>query len=257
MLVLLSGAAVAVGLSVAIPATAGAASSASLPNSHPSWATPANKVASTALDSQIQFSVYLKMRDQAGAEAAATAASDPASSSYGHYLSPAQVRAQYAATDTTVQSVQHCLSSAGFTVGATASNNAYIMASGTAAQIQHAFAVQLNEYSVQGQHRRAVSANLVLPSSILSSVVSVNGLNQSLSHPLSSTAAASPATIAPPAGFRNAQPCSAYYRQKIDTTDPAYNGQHLPYAPCGYTPPQLRSAYGIAGAVNKGADGRG
>jgi subtilase family serine protease len=253
LLVLLSGAAVTVGLSVAVPAAASAASSASLPNSHPSWAVPANKVASTTPDSRIQFSVYLKMRDQAGAQAAAAAVSNPASSSYGHYLSPAQVRARYAATDTTAQSVQHWLSSAGFTVGATASNNAYVMASGTAEQVQRAFAVQLNEYSVRGKHRRAVSGNLSLPSPILSSVVSVNGLSQSLSHPLSSTAA----TIPPPAGFRNAQPCSVYYGQKIDTTDPAYNGQHLPYAPCGYKPAQLRSAYGIAGAVNKGIDGRG
>jgi subtilase family serine protease len=257
MLVLLSGVAVAVGLSVAVPAAASAASSASLPNSHPSWATPANKVASTTPDSPIQFSVYLKMRDQAGAQAVAAAVSNPASSSYGHYLSPAQVRAQYAATDATVQSVRSWLSSAGFTVGATASNNAYVLASGTTAQIQHAFAVHLNMYSVRGQHRRAVDANLNLPSSIISSVVSVNGLNQSLSQPLSSAAAASPATVPPPAGFRNAQPCSVYYGQKIDTTDPAYNGQHLPYAPCGYKPAQLRSAYGIAGAVNKGVDGHG
>jgi subtilase family serine protease len=256
-LVLLSAAAVAVGFSVAVPAAASAAGPASLPNSHPSWARPANKVASTTSDSRIQFSVYLKMRDQAGAQAAAAAVSDPASSSYRHYLSPAQVRARYAASDTTVQSVQHWLSSAGLTVGATASNNAYVMASGTAEQIQRAFAVQLNEYSVRGKHRRAVSGNLTLPSSILSSVVSVTGLSQSLSHPLSSTAAASPTTIPQPAGFRNAQPCGAYYGQKIDTTDPAYNGQHLPYAPCGYKPAQLRSAYGIAGAVNKGADGHG
>jgi subtilase family serine protease len=257
MLVLLSGAAVAVGLSVAVPAAANAASSASLPNSHPSWATPANKVSSTTPTSQIQFSVYLKMRNQAGAQALAAAVSDPDSSSYHHYLTPAQVRAQYAATDRTVQSVRSWLSSAGLTVGATASNNAYVQASGTAAQVQHAFAVQLNMYSIHGQHRRAVSANLSLPSSIVSSVASVNGLSQSLAKPLSSTAATPADAIAPPAGFRNARPCSAYYGQKIDTTDPAYNGQHLPYAPCGYTPAQLRSAYGINGAVNKGVSGHG
>ena len=257
MLVLLSCTAAAVGLSVAVPAAASAAGTASLPNSHPTWATPGNKVAATAADSRIGFSVYLKMRDQAGAEAVATAVSDPNSSSYGHYLSPAQVRARYAATDATVQSVRHWLSSAGFTVGATASNNAYVQASGTAAQIQHAFAVHLNVYSVKGQHRRAVDANLSLPSSILSSVISVNGLNQSLAKPLNSGAAASPATVPPPDGFRNAPPCGAYYGQKIDTTDPAYNGQQLPYAPCGYKPGQMRSAYGIAGTVNRGVSGRG
>jgi subtilase family serine protease len=256
-LVLLSCAAAAVGLSVAVPAAASAAGTASLPNSHPSWATPGNKVAATTTDSRIGFSVYLKMRDQAGAEALATAVSDPNSSAYGHYLSPAQVRARYAATDATVSSVRHWLGSAGFTVGATASNNAYIQASGTAAQIQHAFAVHLNVYSVKGQHRRAVDANLSLPSSILSSVTSVNGLNQALAKPLSSRAAAVPATVPPPDGFRNAPPCGAYYGEKTDSTDPAYNGQHLPYAPCGYTPGQLRSVYGIAGTVGKGVSGRG
>lgn len=257
VLVLLSCTAAAVGLSVAVPAVAGAAGTASLPNSHPRWATPGNEVAAAAADSRIGFSVYLKMRDQAGAEAVATAVSDPNSSSYGHYLSPAQVRARYAATDATVQSVRQWLSSAGFTVGATASNNAYVQASGTTAQIQHAFAVHLNVYSVKGQHRRAVDANLNLPSSILPSVVSVNGLNQALSKPLNSKAAAAPATVPPPAGFRNAPPCGAYYGQKIDNADPPYNGQHLPYAPCGYTPGQLRSAYGIAGTVNRGVSGRG
>ena len=125
------------------------------------------------------------------------------------------------------------------------------------AQIQHAFAVHLNVYSVKGQHRRAVDANLSLPSSILPSVVSVNGLNQSLSKPLTSGAAASPSVAPPPPGFRNAPPCGSYYGQKIDTTDPPYNGQHLPYAPCGYKPGQMRSAYGIAGTVDRGVSGRG
>jgi subtilase family serine protease len=257
LLALLSCTAAAVGVSVAVPAAASAAGAASLPNSHPTWATEGNKVAATAADSRIGFSVYLKMRDQAGAEAAATAVSDPNSSSYGHYLSPAQVRARYAATDATVSSVRHWLSSAGFTVGATASNNAYVQASGTAAQIQHAFAVHLNIYSVKGQHRRAVDANLSLPSSILSSVTSVSGLNQSLSKPLNSGATAAPAVAPPPPGFRNAPPCGAYYGQKIDRTDPPFNGRHLPYAPCGYKPAQMRSVYGIAGTVNRGVSGRG
>jgi subtilase family serine protease len=256
-LALLGVAATAVGLSVAVPAAAGAAGTASLPNSHPTWATSGNKVAATAAGSRIGFSVYLKMRNQAGAEALAAAVSDPNSSAYGHYLSPAQVRSRFAATDATVQAVRNWLSSAGLTVGATASNNAYVQASGTATQIQRAFAVHLNVYSVKGQHRRGVDANLSLPSSILSSVASVNGLNQAQAKPLNSGATATPATVPPPAGFRNAQPCGAYYGQKIDTTDPAYNGQHLPYAPCGYKPGQMRSAYGIASTVDRGVTGRG
>jgi subtilase family serine protease len=256
-LTLLSVAAAAVGLSVAVPAAAGAAGTASLPNSHPTWATSGNKVAATAAGSRIGFSVYLKMRNQAGAEALAAAVSDPNSSAYGHYLSPAQVKSRFAATDGTVRAVRNWLSSAGLTVGATASNNAYVQASATAAQIQRAFSVHLNVYSVKGQHRRGVDANLSLPSSILSSVTSVNGLNQAQAKPLNSGATAGPATVPPPDGFRNARPCGAYYGQKIDITDPPYNGQHLPYAPCGYKPGQMRSAYGIAGTVNRGVSGHG
>ena len=256
-LTLLSVAAAAVGLSVAVPAAAGAAGTASLPNSHPTWATSGNKIAATAADTRIGFSVYLKMRDQAGAEAVAAAVSDPNSSSYGHYLSPAQVRSRFAATNATVRTVRNWLSSTGLTVGATASNNAYVQASGTAAQIQRAFAVHLNVYSVKGQHRRAVDANLSLPSSILSSVASVNGLNQAQAKPLNSGATATPTTVPPPDGFRNARPCGTYFGEKIDTTDPAYNGQQLPYAPCGYKPGQMRSVYGIAGTVNRGVSGHG
>jgi len=256
-LMLLSAIALAGGLGVAVPAVASAAGTTTLPHSHPVWATPNRRVAGTAGGSRIAFSVYLKIRNQAGAEATAAAVSDPHSRSYRDYLSPAQVRAQYAATDATVRAVRQWLGSAGFAVGETASNNAYVPATGTVAQIQRAFAVHLNTYSVRGQRRRAADADLRLPQSIAASVLSVNGLNESVSKPLTSAATSSPATVPPPDGFRNAPPCGAYYGQKIDTTDPAYNGQHLPYAPCGYKPAQLRSAYGIAGTVDKGVSGRG
>jgi subtilase family serine protease len=69
-----------------------------------------------------------------------------------------------------------------------------------------------------------------------------------------------PATAQPPGGFRNATPCSTYYGQIPATTTnagtalPKFNGKTLSYAPCGYTPPQLRSAYGVANSgTGKGA----
>jgi subtilase family serine protease len=47
----------------------------------------------------------------------------------------------------------------------------------------------------------------------------------------------------PEPGFRNGTPCSTYYGQKLATTLPQFNGQTLPYAPCGYVGSQFRSAY--------------
>ncbi|MEP7179769.1 MAG: S53 family peptidase, partial [Pseudonocardiales bacterium] len=58
------------------------------------------------------------------------------------------------------------------------------------------------------------------------------------------------AAAPPPAGFRNARPCSIYFGQvqakfKADyhTPLPTFNGKVLPYAPCGYTGTQFRGAY--------------
>jgi subtilase family serine protease len=253
-LVLLSCVGLVLGVTAAVPSIASASSPNVVPNSHPSWATPNNRVAATAASSRISFDVYLKARDEAGAEALAAAVSNPNSSSYGHYLSPAQVRSQFAATDATVQSVRGWLASTGLAVGATASNNAYIQASGSAAQIQAAFAVQLNTYSVKGHNLRGADGDLSLPASVASAVLSVSGVNQSISTPQNT---ATPGVVPPPAGFRNARPCSAYFGQLVDTTDPAFNGQQLPYAPCGYTPTQLRSAYGLDSVSPRGVNGKG
>ena len=61
----------------------------------------------------------------------------------------------------------------------------------------------------------------------------------------------------PPDAFVNAPPCSTYFGEKTATQYPAVNGQKVPFAPCGYTPSQYQGAYGTAGLVAKGIDGRG
>src|SRR5262249_40923532 len=50
------------------------------------------------------------------------------------------------------------------------------------------------------------------------------------------------------------QPCSAYWGEKTATgfTNP-YGSEPLPYVPCGYTPQQIRAAYGVP----PNADGAG
>src|SRR5213075_2402533 len=57
----------------------------------------------------------------------------------------------------------------------------------------------------------------------------------------------------PPAAFVSAEPCSAYWGEKQATgfTNP-YGKGTLPYAPCGYTPDQVKGAYGISGYDGSG-----
>jgi subtilase family serine protease len=257
-------------MAAALPAAAADGPSA-IPQSHPQWATPQSKVADVAAGSAVTFRVYLKTRNEAGAEAVAKAVSDPTSSAYGQYLSPAQVKAQFAPTQSQVDSVRGWLGSAGFAIDSVPSNNAFVEATGTAAQIDSAFNVHLGKYQVNGQTLRAPDTNLSIPAQLTSVVLGTVGVDQSenLLKPnlvggstdagTSTTTVnqVTPGVVPPPAGFRNARPCSDFFGQKIDTTDPTFNGKQLPYAPCGYVPSQLRGAYGIDKTVAAGIDGRG
>ena len=253
---LLLSLAVVGGLTGTLPATASAQGRQDIPQSHPLWANAQAKVADTAPAAKLSFRVYLNQRDNAGAEALAQAVSDPDSRTYRQYLSPDQVRDRFAASDATVNAVKAWLTGSGFSIGEIPSNKAYVEATGTAAQTENAFAVDLGKYRVKGQTLRAADKNLSVPANLAGDVLGVVGVDQAtnLFKPDHATGSGTPSDVAPGPGFRNAPPCSAYYGEKVDTTDPAYNGKQLPYAPCGYTPAQLRSAYGID---KVGADGKG
>lgn len=134
-------------------------------------------------------------------------------------------------------------------------------------QTQNAFGVKLGKYNVKGQTLRAADKNLSVPANLASDVLGVVGVDQATNlfkpdhtdgiDSGKATKSVQPSDVAPGPGFRNAPPCSSYYGEKVDTTDPAYNGKQLTYAPCGYTPAQLRSAYGVDQAAKFGADGHG
>src|SRR4051812_3370994 len=201
---------------VAAAGSAGAANSrATLAGSVPPWAKSANFKSTTAGTDRDGFRVYLGWRNAADAEALARSVADPASPSYGKYVSAAQFRKQFAPSQSDVAAVQNWLTSQGFTLDYTPTNNHYVAAEGTAAQANAAFGVTLSNYLVSGQTLHAPSTSLTVPSSLAPTVSGVVGLDdsQSLIHPNWIVADAPPS-----AGFRNALPCSAYWAEKVDTT---------------------------------------
>ena len=100
---------------LALAGVAGAASpKAALAGSAPTWAKAANFKSATSNTEQIGFRVYLNWRDVAGAEALAQAVSDPASPSYGHYLTPAQFRQRFSPTAADLKAVRTWLADQGF-----------------------------------------------------------------------------------------------------------------------------------------------
>jgi subtilase family serine protease len=224
-----------------------------VPNSQPTWATPSARAGTTPAGQQITARLYLGLPDQAGTEALATAVSDPDSPSYGKYLTPQQVQARIAPPQSAVDTVRAWAGTTGLRVaGKVPANRLYVEVQGTAAQVQAAFGVQLGQYTVNGKQYRASDRPLTVPSAISKVVSGVAGVNQTVSH-------ATPATVPPSPGFRNSGPCGAYYGEKTTSALPKFDGlpRTLPYAPCGYVPSQVRSAYGIADATAKGLDGKG
>jgi subtilase family serine protease len=218
----------------------------------PDWATPAAKVADIPASQPVTARVFLKLQDAAAAEAGAKAVSDPSSASYHKFLTPAQAAAQFAPTAASVSAVRSWLGDSGFTVTSVPSNNLYVEATGSAIDADKAFGVSLGSYSVAGKQLRAASQVLSAPASVAALISGVTGVNDTLTH-------SKPAVVPPPDGFRNARPCSAYFGEKTATGLPKYGSlpKKLPYAPCGYVPTQIRSAYGTSAAANAHLDGSG
>jgi len=225
--------------------------------SAPSWANKRNYVGAADPNGSIGFRVYLGWRNEAGAEALARAVSDPKSPSYGKYVSPASFRQQFAPTQAQVDAVQSWLRSQGFTVDYTPQNNHYLEAEGTVARAQSAFSTTFGMYKVQGKTVRSPSTDVSIPDTLTSTVTGIVGLDDSsvFTHPDHAV----DGNALPPAGFRNSPPLSDFWAQLVSPY--AYPGgftdlSNPPTAPWtvkGYTPAQIKGAYGISSAYNGAA----
>jgi len=250
-------------------ATAAAAPAAATPlaNTHPDWASKSADRGSVAAGSAVSTTVYLAGQNPAGLAAYAKAVSDPSNASYHQYLTPAQFSAAFGATPQQISAVEAWLRSSGLTV--TAADEHSITASGTAAATEKAYGTKLDTYAVAGKDYRAPVQNAVVPASVGNAVLTVGGLDTMslVMKPASlvgeQTTAAVPGLSKAPAQqskgadgaiFLGPKPCSSYYGQLKDVKDPAFNGKKdNPYAVCGYSPAQLRGAYGVTSSHLTGA----
>ncbi len=228
-----------------------------------------DRTGSVSARSTVSFYLSLKLRNAAGATQFVRAVSSPGSKLFHHYLTDDQWAARYGPSKAAASAAVSWLRREGFTGIKVGRERLLVSASGSAAKVEKAFGVTLSYYDVLGHRVRLASGALSVPVSVAGAVAGTVGINQYVATTeLSQTSVQTTAAKAkpdqeppPPAGFRNPQPCSAYWGQKIDTADSTslyapYTGP-LPYDICGYKPGQMRSAYGIAGSVAHGIDGSG
>ena len=270
---------ITVGGLVAATAPTGAATTGRSPLAweQPSWLTDARATGrAPAGDPPITVRVYLAWRDLPGARLAAAAVSDPNRANAHQYLSVAQIRAAYGPTLAAEQRVSQWLTNAGLRVGTVPENALYVPATGSPAAVGAAFGTRIANYTSRGRQLHASVQAPSAPTSVVADIAGISGLDSPTARRVpgsvrdrdrgtqpntsaTGTASSRPGVAPPGTGYRNAGPCSKYWAQKTDTRDPSLHGvtNPMPYVPCGYVPPQLRSAYGVDHAVSDGIDGRG
>jgi subtilase family serine protease len=253
---LLTVAAATVGLSASAGASTGLlqlpalsqAGPLNLPSLVPSFTQTLPSLGPAPSSQPVFLLAELRLRNQTGLAALIRRVSDPASRSYQHYLTPAQFRARYSPSAASVRAVETYLRAAGFKVAGVPKNHDFVAVSGTVAKAESTFATTLRSFNLDGRVAHAPVNAPSIPAAIAPYVRRIAGLDTSaVSHPLAS----------PPAAFVNAGPCSTYWGQQTATSAPDAYGGKQPYVPCGYTPQQLRGAYGTASALSAGITGKG
>jgi len=237
---------------LAFTATAAPPAGSVLHGSSPHWANAKNYTGAADPNGNVGFRVYLGWQNADAAVALAQAVSDPRSPQYALYLTPQQFRRQFAPSQGAVGAVQSWLKSQGFSIVYTPANNHYVSAEGTVAQAQAAFGAQLGVYQVSGKAVRSPVSDVSIPISLASVVTGVVGLDDSAV--FVRTYAVKDAPASP--GFRNAPPLSDYWAEFVSPY--AYPSGFtavgaLPTAPWtvrGYTPQQIKDAYGISSAYD-------
>jgi subtilase family serine protease len=238
--IVIAAAAIVAGTAGSLGSAHAASGRQAIPNTRPGWLGHAKNLGHAAPGAAVNARIYLAPNGgMAKLKHFALAVSTPGSAQYRHFLKPSGYFQRFGTTGGTVSAVKSWLTGAGLRVTGTESHNRWVEVHGNVAQAQAAFGVTINSYRHDGMTVQAPTSALSAPSSVASSVLTVLGVDTT---PMT----VSPSTKKPPPpepGFHNAPPCSTYYGEKLATSVPPFEGQTLPYAPCGYTGPQFRSAY--------------
>ncbi|GAA0895194.1 S53 family peptidase [Streptomyces asiaticus] len=218
-----------------------------LAGSRPAYATRAADAGSLPADRHVSARLYLNSRNPQGLANLLRDISDPRSPHYRHYLTPAAYQRRFSPTASQLVHLNTWLKHSRFTI--TERTPHYMKITGTARAVQQAFGTSLHRYRTGHGTSDAPSSDLSVPAPLAATVLGVSGL--------STPGAARPLSTPTPglATSRDGATCSGHFGQRPATGFPKAYGKTSTYAPCPYTPTQLRHAYG-AGTTH-GATGHG
>jgi pseudomonalisin len=154
---------------------------------HP-LAQPQYEVVRTKADLPMErmiFSLSLRPGARERLEQLLAAQHDPHSPIYHQWLTPEQFGARFGLRDEDLETVRTWLTDQGFTIDEVAKGRRWINFSGTASQVERAFATEIRDYRVDGKLRHANATDISIPrglADLVNGVVTLNSFPRQSHH---------------------------------------------------------------------------
>jgi len=240
-------------------------------NNTPPFVRTAHKIGPADPSQTIEITVWLNVHSRQQLDSVAEDLYDPSSPHYRAWLKFSQIAADYAPTAQEAKMVTEFLSAHKLSIVLADPDNFFVRARGTVAQVSAAFRVQMSNFKVNGKVIRANTTDPYIDGAAAPFVHLVSGLSNQQSEivPIQrstpSGSASSSQSPAAESGSFFTSDCFHGPTKDVLTTSgglPAatYTGNlydSTNIGGCGYTPPEIQTAYNLSALYKEGFDGKG
>ncbi len=249
-------------------------------NNTPVFVRTAPEIGPADSSQTIEITVWLNVHNRKQLDSVAEELYDPTSPHYRAWLSFSQITANYGPTVEEANTVKEFLSAHDLSIVLVDPQNFFVRARGTIAQVSAAFHIQLSNFNVRGKTIRANKTNPYVEGAAAPLIHLVSGLSNPQSEitplqprtPQSSSVSASSVRASATQASANSSLNSFFSSNCFHgpVTDVLTTNGGLPAATykgslydstniggCGYTPPEIYTAYNLSGLYKAGYDGKG
>ncbi|MGA7925542.1 MAG: S53 family peptidase [Candidatus Sulfotelmatobacter sp.] len=243
-------------------------------NNTPPFVRTAHKIGPAGPSDTIEITVWLNVHNRQQLDAVADDLYDPSSPHYRAWLKFSQIAADYAPTAEEAKTVVEFLSAHKLSIVLADPHNFFVKARGTVAQVSATFRVELSNFEVKGKVIRANTSDPYIEGAAAPLVHLVSGLSNQQSeiapvekYSPSSTSSSSVKSLAAgssPSNFFSSNCFHAPITESVTTEGelPAatYSGNlydSTNIGGCGYTPPEIHTAYNLSALYKAGYNGKG
>lgn len=239
----------------------------------PPFVHTAHKIGPANPSQTIEITVWLNLHNRQQLDSVAQDLYDPASPHYRAWLKFSEIAADYAPTAQEARTVTEFLSAHNLSIVLVDPNDFFVRARGTIAQVSAAFHVQLINFNVHGKVIRANTTDPYIDGAAAAFVHLVSGLSNQHSDiaPVQkdtpSASSSSPQSLAANSSLNSFFSSNCFHGPATDSlttngefpaatyTGNLYDSTNI--GGCGYTPPEIHTAYNLSGLYKNGYDGRG